>query len=1248
MTKVFPPSTSIRRRLFLLLGLLCVGTLLVVNLIWLPSSIKEIRQGQVELRQVSVRLIRDQVQDGLEGIEEDLKNTAQRFRPFLIDGDREGLRLTSQRLLQSNSSFEEIGILDGKGKELIRLSRRMVITDQDLVDRSTSALFRDGMKQEIYWGTVTITETSEPRVALTVRAHGFGSPLNGLVFGVINLKSLWNLAHEFKLSNEGRVYVVDEKGRLIAAADPSVCLRQISFADRDLIQRLMDRENSQNGIFVEGDYSNERGAYVTATGLLLSRPEWGVVIEQPRSVLFAPIRQKLWFFTGLSLVGLLFSFVMAQMLSRRLTEPVIRLREGAKQIGGGNLEYRVSVKTNDEIGELAGQFNRMAEELHASQQATLSALTIPIVSQLSEIEKVLDEVIARVMTVTGAEAASIRLTNNEEKKFVFSVYKGFSEAYKQERPTMVADEGGVEQILEALDPFISEDILKDSGSDGNPLMREGLRSVAYLPLKTPNKTFGLITLASRETGRLSPRKADIFRAVAHQISVAIENAHLFAARRRAEDSLRISEGEARRLARENEVIAGIGRIVSSTLNVEEVYERFTEEVKKLIPFERTAINIVHPKNNSFTITYATGIRLPDHQPGKAHTLSHSIAGEVLSTRSSLLLQLEDSEEMRVRFPHLIDAYRAGFRSIMAVPLFSKDEVIGVLHFRSKTQNAYTERDLRLAERVGNQIAGAIANAQLFAERKEAEEALKKSLDLIVQAKREWESTVDSLPQIICLLNNQGIILQTNRAVERWEIGKVEKGKGLRFHELIHPDCTDPGCYLETFWKKAHTDLNQGQFAELEIEDMVLKRYLHLQLRPISHEEDESEIENASYAVIILNDLTEHKQLEDQFRQSQKMESVGRLAGGVAHDFNNLLTVIRGYSQLSLRDLKEGTPLSQNIEEIRKAADRAADLTRQLLAFSRLQILEFKTVNLNNLVQAMEKMLRRMIGEDIELIIQRGENLGSIKTDPGQMEQVIMNLAVNARDAMPSGGKLILKTDNVYLDEGYARNHAGVKPGYYVKLSVSDTGCGMPPEIRERIFEPFFTTKEKDKGTGLGLSTVYGIIKQSGGNILVYSEPGEGTTFNIYLPRLDEPVEVLMKEGESREIPRGNETVLVVEDEEAVRRLAVHLLKNQGYKVLEAARGDKALLFLEQHPGPIDLILTDVVMPGISGPQLVEGLQKVRKKPKIIYMSGYTDESVIYHGVREGEMNFIQKPFTMETLGKKVREVLDKDVQDSGS
>jgi two-component system cell cycle sensor histidine kinase/response regulator CckA len=393
--------------------------------------------------------------------------------------------------------------------------------------------------------------------------------------------------------------------------------------------------------------------------------------------------------------------------------------------------------------------------------------------------------------------------------------------------------------------------------------------------------------------------------------------------------------------------------------------------------------------------------------------------------------------------------------------------------------------------------------------------------------------------------------------------------------------------------------------------------------------------------VIKQAAKEKAALEEQLRQSQRMEAIGLLAGGVAHDFNNLLTVIKGYSQLSLHEMTDGNPLMGNIEEIKNAAERAADLTRHLLAFSRRQIMEMKVLDLNTILQNLEKMLRRLIGEDIELTFSLGDDLGRVKVDPGQIEQVIMNLAVNARDAMPKGGKLTIETANVELDEEYAHAHVAVKPGRYIMLSVSDTGVGMAPEVKERVFEPFFTTKEKGKGTGLGLSTAYGIVKQSKGNIWVYSEPGKGTTFKIYLPRVDEPLEELGENVEKEEFPLGSETILIVEDDEGVRKLAVRILKKQGYKVLESSQGDDALQLCEEYKEPIHLMLTDVVMPVMNGHELTQRLILRHPETKVLYMSGYTDNAIVHHGMLKRGTNYLQKPFTLDGLIKKVREVLNK-------
>jgi PAS domain S-box-containing protein len=379
--------------------------------------------------------------------------------------------------------------------------------------------------------------------------------------------------------------------------------------------------------------------------------------------------------------------------------------------------------------------------------------------------------------------------------------------------------------------------------------------------------------------------------------------------------------------------------------------------------------------------------------------------------------------------------------------------------------------------------------------------------------------------------------------------------------------------------------------------------------------------------------------EEQLRQAQKMEAVGRLAGGVAHDFNNVLSIILGYGELLLDDLKPGDRMREDIEEIRKAASRAAGLTRQLLLFSRQQVVEPKVIDLREILASMDKMLQRILGEDVELVSVSSKAAGRVKVDPSHIEQVILNLVVNARDAMPTGGKLTIETNNVDLDENYTLTHLPAKPGPHVMLAVTDTGTGMDRETQDRIFEPFFTTKEIGKGTGLGLSTVFGIVQQAGGSVWVYSEPGKGTTFKVYLPRVEGEVDVPRTPVNPTTL-RGTETILLVEDEEQVRAVVLSILRRQGYHVISAQHGGEALLLCEQHPQPIDLLLTDVVMPRMSGPELAKRLAAARPQMKVLCMSGYTDDSIVRHGVLDAGVAFIQKPITPASLAKKVREVLD--------
>lgn len=511
----------------------------------------------------------------------------------------------------------------------------------------------------------------------------------------------------------------------------------------------------------------------------------------------------------------------------------------------------------------------------------------------------------------------------------------------------------------------------------------------------------------------------------------------------------------------------------------------------------------------------------------------------------------------------------------------------------------------------------------ISDRKEAEESLRQSESMF---RALFENALDA----VLIANDSGAYVDANPAACNL--------LGLPYNEVI-------GRTINAF-----TEQDDPAEASRMLEQFLKDGVMRGELRLRRSDGDVVEVDFSATAnflpgrhLALLRDVTERRKLEEQFRQSQKLESVGMLAGGIAHDFNNLLTVIMGYSDLALMRLDKVDPLAQNVEQIMNAAERASSLTRQLLAFSRKQVLQPKILDLNSVIENLEKMLGRLIGEDMELRAVPGAGLGQVKADPGQIEQVIINLVVNARDAMPKGGKITIETANVYLDEAYALLHIAVQPGWYAMLAVTDTGCGMEAETQKFIFEPFFTTKEQGKGTGLGLSTVYGIVKQSGGNVWVYSEVSVGTTFKIYLPLVDEQVSAPDVDAARPESISGTETILLAEDEEMVRNLARESLRMHGYTVLEAANAGEALLICQQHVGPIHLLLTDVVMPRMSGRELAEQLVRLRPDMSVLYMSGYPDQSIVHHGILDEDLTFIGKPFTPDALVLKVVEVLQQNI-----
>ncbi|MGC2237035.1 MAG: response regulator [Pyrinomonadaceae bacterium] len=528
------------------------------------------------------------------------------------------------------------------------------------------------------------------------------------------------------------------------------------------------------------------------------------------------------------------------------------------------------------------------------------------------------------------------------------------------------------------------------------------------------------------------------------------------------------------------------------------------------------------------------------------------------------------------------------------------------------------------------IAGIVANAVDITERKQAEEAQRES-------EERYRILFDNNPIPMWVYDAETLeFLAVNKAAIFHYGYSKEEFLSMTILDIRPPE--DVPAVMENL-----SNLQKG----FDITDIWKHRIKDGSIIEVEISSHDLIFDGKRSRLVLANDITERRRAEEalrkseeQLQQSQKLESIGRLAGGIAHDFNNLLTAINGYSELTLRELDFDDPLRRNIEEIKKAGDRAASLTRQLLAFSRKQVLKPKILDINAIILDVEKMLRRLIGEDVELRTVIQSRLGKIKADPGQIEQVLMNLAVNARDAMPKGGTLTVEASNVYLDDAYARGHIGVKPGSYVMLAVSDNGTGIDSETLQHIFEPFFTTKETGKGTGLGLAMIYGIVKQSGGNIWVYSELGKGTTFKIYLPRVEASDTVVEQEDIATDLQQGTETILLVEDEDMVRNLSRQILESCGYKVIEAENGIEALVVCENRENKIDLLVTDVVMPQMGGRELSERLARKYPHIKVLFTSGYTDDAIVRHGIIDAGTNFLQKPFTLDALSRKVRELLD--------
>jgi len=810
-------------------------------------------------------------------------------------------------------------------------------------------------------------------------------------------------------------------------------------------------------------------------------------------------------------------------------------------------------------------------------------------------------------------------------------------------------------------------VVSDPANDHRltPAHRAAYQSAGYkaflgVPLRVGDQVLGALSIRTQREEGFSAEDVSIATAFAAQAAISLENARLY------------QQSEAR--AENLRALSRLTRLIISAEGGTQVCQAVARAATTLLGAATTRVSVADPMAR--VLRTEGGFSLDpeiEFVVTEVPTVGYGegLTGRIVETRRpEYIPDIADVPQLKNRRLSSV----ARLRGFAGLPLIADDEIVGVLAMFFHERRSFSAEERELMALLADQAAIAIRNARL----RQALRTRQAHLEALLEVSRQLSKIQPVESLLTTIAEACGRLLDSDTVgfrrvdgdelilagswgdarnvmiTERLRIGESLAGRvAVGGEPLVVTDLANDPRVTPAHRASFHS---RGYQALLVIPVKVGERVIGV-LSVLSRRDEGFSAEDvmiatafAAQAAVALENsrlyqeiqraYDELSQTQDQLAQASKMEAVGHLAGGVAHDFNNLLMVIMGRADVVLRGLDAKHSMRPAIQEITRTAQRAADLTHQLLAFSRKQVLKPAVLDLNSVIANLTEMLRRLIGEDIDLVAVLDPALGRAKADLGQIEQIVMNLAVNARDAMPHGGQLTLETANVELDAEYARMHVGVRPGSYVMLALSDTGVGMDSATQARIFEPFFTTKGPRKGTGLGLAMVYGIVKQSGGNIGVYSEPGQGTTFKIYLPKIDEPIDGGLASSPPPSPSYGKETVLVVEDEEGVRALVRDILEQSGYTVLEASHGAQALETSERHPGPIHLFLTDVVMPEMSGRELVQRLATLRPASKVLFMSGYTANAVVHRGALDSETEFLQKPFTAATLTRKVREILD--------
>jgi PAS domain S-box-containing protein len=898
---------------------------------------------------------------------------------------------------------------------------------------------------------------------------------------------------------------------------------------------------------------------------------------------------------------------------------------------------------------------RRAREAEALVQATSA------VAGAEELDEALQRVVREAGRLMSARLATLFLYDEQEGVLVPRAQVGHDgEVYRHLR--LRPGEGVAGHVFATGKPRLvarmPDPEIRPLSPEAETIMQQSVRGRRFqgraaVPLVWRGRVIGTLSIAEAEQD-VDPRGLELLRVFGEQAVLAIERMRQIA---------EVTQEVARRTQAEEIVTVNLAlqRVRNEILQMEtqQDWEKVAlacrRELDSLVSFAGCSIVLVDRQQGTGVAYYCPG---PGEVVVRSYAtihplLLHTVESQTWAYRRTRA-QIDQGEE-RIS-PHI--------RSVIDVPFAA-----GTLAVNSTVEEAFDQRAIQLLAQFAQVLSEGCRRLQdlqaLEAERRQAEEQLKLSLALQqvrnailrMQSEEDWQHLVEVvqaqlqqlLPFNACSINLVDWATGESRVHYR-----QQNGTRLTVRPGLPPAFRQARETGEPVYRRTQAQMYQYQdrveLFEQQVHSVVDVPFTGGTLALNSREEAAFSPRDldllAQFAQVLseahrrLQDLQALEEKETQLRQAQKLEAVGHLAGGVAHDFNNLLTIISGYSEFLLRHAGPDQPLHPSVQEIQKAADRGAGLVRQLLAFSRKQMLQPSVLNLNLVVADLGKMLQRLIGEDIELKLIAAPALGAVQADRGQVEQVLLNLVVNARDAMPQGGKLFIETANVEVDESDTLRRPMVEPGAYVRLSVSDTGVGMDKETQAQIFEPFFTTKEPGKGTGLGLAMVYGIVKQSGGYIWVYSEPGQGTTFKIYLPRIAEPHPPAAGVETARRPLGGQETILLVEDEEAVRRLMALSLREQGYTLLEAGGGEEALQVGSQHAGLIHLLVTDVVMPGMNGQQLAERLAGAQPQLKVLYMSGYTEGIIAQHGILAPQVAFLQKPFSPDRLALRVREVLD--------